>query len=389
MATRNAIARPDALWAHHHALLRDPQQVAAQWDWPDQRLPRLLEHRQRGPWWDLLESLGVTLLVTREYEHLVLGLGCQGGRARVSYFRLPHPSGLAVDRRRGRVYAASTRNPNMLFEFTPCAGGLGAGRDPGVLLPSSCRHLPGSLYMHDLALIGGRLHANAVGLNAVVRFGGPAGFEPVWWPRSIESPSGPRFDKNYLQLNSIAAGASLAGSFFSASTAAPSRRRPGHLNFPVDRRGVIFSGTTREVIATGLTRPHSARRFGRQVWVDNSGYGQFGRIAGGRFEPLVQLPGWTRGLCFHKNIAFVGSSRVIPKFRAYAPGLDVDSSQCGLHAVDMQSGRVLASLVWPAGNQIFAIEAVDARLTVGFPAASPAGRSTARRIQQIFFRGVA
>ena len=39
----------------------------------------------------------------------------------------------------------------------------------------------------------------------------------------------------------------------------PSARRPGHLNFPVDGRGVIFSGRTRDVVATGLTRPHSAR----------------------------------------------------------------------------------------------------------------------------------
>jgi uncharacterized protein (TIGR03032 family) len=241
------------------------------------------------------------------------------------------------------------------------------------------------LYLHDLALIGGKLHANAVGMNAVVRLPDEGGFEPVWWPRSIDSRSGPKFDKNYLQVNSIAAGPQPGSSFFSASTDRPSRRRPGHLNFPVDRRGVIFSGRTREVIATGLTRPHSARRYGRKIWVDNSGYGELGRIVDGRFEPVLKLTGWTRGLCFQGSLAFVGTSRVIPKFRRYAPGLDVDRSECGLHVVDMPSGKVVGSLLWPRGNQIFAIEALPAELTSGFPFAAAQKRSSPRRTKELFF----
>ena len=59
-----------------------------------------------------------------------------------------------------------------------------------------------------------------------------------------------------------------------------------------------------------------------------------------RSEPVSRLPGWTRGLSFCKDVAFVGTSRVIPRFRHYAPGLDVERSVCALHAVD-SSGRVL------------------------------------------------
>src|SRR5439155_7446833 len=108
----------------------------------------------------------------------------------------------------------------------------------------------------------------------------------VWWPRCIETADGPDFGRNYLQLNSIAAGPDLAGSFFSASTDQPSARRPGHRNFAVDRRGVIFAGATREAVVRGLTRPHSARLQGGRVWVDNSGYGELGVVEAGRFRPL-------------------------------------------------------------------------------------------------------
>jgi uncharacterized protein (TIGR03032 family) len=381
-----------ALWAHHHAQMRDPAQIVSQWSAASDVDPALLECRVTGAWWDILREHRLTLLVTREYEHLVLAFSMRDGRRRSSHLPLPHPSGLAVDRERGRVHIASTRNPNVLFEFAPMGGdrprraaglvpvglrqadrrNLPGGDKPrrssrNALAPTRARYLPGSLYLHDLAMIGGRLHGNAVGLNAVVRFDDAGGYEPVWWPSSIDGPDGPRFERNYLQVNSIAAGPTLGSSFFSASTAVPSRRRPGHLNFAVDGRGVLFSGKTRDVCATGLTRPHSARFFRGDVWLDNSGYGEFGRIADGRFEPYMKLPGWTRGLCFHDRYAFVGTSRVLPRYAGYAPGLDPSKCVAGIHIVDMDSARVVGSIAWPLGNQLFAIDVVPDEFTVGFP----------------------
>ena len=64
-------------------------------------------------------------------------------------------------------------------------------------------------------------------MNAVVRAArARADSSPVWWPRCIDGRAGPRFERNYLQLNSIAAGRALAESFFTASAAEPSARGP-------------------------------------------------------------------------------------------------------------------------------------------------------------------
>jgi uncharacterized protein (TIGR03032 family) len=363
----------DALWARHHAEWRDQAQIISQWREAAQIDPKLLAYSVRGAWWQTLAQANVTLLVTREYEHLVMALSVDEAGPRISYMPLPHPSGLAVDRQRGVVHVASTRNPNQIYDLAPVTGVLPRGDIPSAappdqpLVPLSSRFLPGSLYMHDLAVIGGALYANAVGHNAVVRLDDDGQYERVWWPRSIETAEGPVFSRNHLQLNSIAAGERLADSFFSASTNKVSARRPGHKNFPVDRRGVIYSGATREPIAYGLTRPHSARLHGGRIWVDNSGYGELGIVAQERFVPVARLPGWTRGLSFHGGVAFVGTSRVIPRFRQYAPGLDVDASRCGIHAVDVGSGRLLGSLYWPYGNQIFAIEWLGSSSSAGFP----------------------
>jgi len=379
----------DALWAHHHAEWRDPAQIVSQWREAEHVDTRLLRYTVRGAWWETLAATGATLLVSREYEHLLLALRVGEDGPALSYMPLPHPSGMALDAARGRVYVASTRNPNQVYDLAPVRGHL-PRRDShapedaaGTLVPLRSRFLPGCLYLHDLAIIGGALYANAVGHNAVVRLHDDGHYERVWWPRCIEREEGPVFAQNHLQLNSIAAGPDLHGSYFSASAGQISARRPGHRHFPVDRRGVIFAGDTREPAVRGLTRPHSARLHGGRLWVDNSGYGELGAAEGGAFVPLARLPGWTRGLCFAGGVAFVGTSRVLPRFRQYAPGLDVDASRCGIHAVELASGRVLGSLFWPAGNQIFALELAPAALVAGFP--FRVGRRAYAREKALFY----
>jgi uncharacterized protein (TIGR03032 family) len=385
----------EPLWQHHHALLRDPHQIVCQWQDASEVDPQLLRFQIRGPFWEILEEMGQTLIVTREYEHLVVALSVVNGRPRVSYLHLPHPNGLAIDPERRELFIASTRNPNMVFAFAPCAGEfdrIGSRErkrpDPETsLLPVRSRYLPGCLYLHDLAWIDGELYANAVGLNAVVHLPENGGFEPAWWPKCFDSERGPRFERNYLQLNSIAAGPTLSASYFSASAEMPSARRPGHLNFPVDRRGIIFSGATRGVVCRGLTRPHSARLHAGEIWVDNSGYGEVGRVVSGQYEALARLPGWTRGLYFHGNKIFVGTSRVIPRFRHYAPGLAPEKCATGVHILSLKSGDVLASLFWPNGNQIFAIEGMDRAWSHGFPFEYPE-RRRGTRTTALFSRGI-
>lgn len=376
-----ARSRVDALRARHDAAWRDPAAVAAHWHEAGTIEDGLTASRTRGRWWETLAATGVTLLVTREYEHLVLALRATRRGPEVTYLRLPHPSGIAFDAARGLLHVASTRNPNQVYDLAPVvppANGHKVGTADRPLLPVRTRFLPGGLYLHDLAMIGGRLHANAVGQNAVVRLDDHGSFTRVWWPRAIDGARGPAFDRNYLQLNSIAAGRDVAHSFFSASTERRGRFRPGDPEFPVDRRGVIFSGRTREPVVRGLTRPHSARLRKGRLWVDNSGYGELGVVEDGHLTVVAKLPGWTRGLDFQGEVAFVGTSRVLPRFTQYAPGLDVATAICGVHAVDVASGRVLGSLTWPAGNQIFAVTCLPAGFTAGLPFAAGRRRDAAR-----------
>ena len=384
---RRARGKED-MWVEHQHARRSPLQICSQWQEAVEVDPRLLQFRASGDFWDILEDLDITLLVSREYEHLLMSFSRAAGHSVAAYFPLPHPSGIAIHRERGEVAVASTRNPNQVFTFRPVPESLPREGQPRQkvparpLVPVASSMFPGCLYLHDLAFVGKELYGNAVGMNAVARLHPDATYETHWWPRCVEGRRGPELSRNLLQLNSIGAGKTITSSYFSASTDQPSvSRRPGHLNFKVDGTGVIFSGKTREAIVRGLTRPHSVRLYGGEIWVNNSGYGELGSVSGQIFEPQFRLPGWTRGLCFCGSIAFVGISRVIPRWKVYAPGLEVETCRCSVYALDVKAGKILGALDFPNGNQIFAIDWLSRRLSQGFPFRSGRAMNAAKMTQ--------
>ena len=357
------------------AALRDPASVfnlTAASDW---WRPSALDYTVQGPFWDILEARCLTVLVTREYEHFVLALSADHDGPRVSVLRAPHPSGLVVDRTNDLVHIACTRNPNQVLRLGLSNGWLDRSDRPSEpaergLVPHSTTFHPGCLYLHDLAIVDGRLLGTAVGMNTVVDLQDGLA-RPVWWPASIGSRDGPLTDRNHIQLNSIAAGSTIAGSYFTASMAAPGPTRPGDPDWEVDRAGVIFDGMTREPLVGGLTRPHSVRNDRARLFVADSGYGDLCLVDAGELTRIANLPGWTRGLCILDDLALVGTSRIIRRTAQYAPGIDVDRARCAIHLVDLEGGGIEGSLIWPEGDQIFGIDWIARERCRGFLAGRP------------------
>ncbi len=113
--------------------------------------------------------------------------------------------------------------------------------------------------------------------------------------------------------------------------------------------GIVMHIATSEIIATGLSMPHSPRWRQDKLWLLNSGTGEFGYIDNGRFLPVTYCPGFARGLAFTGDYAIVGLSKLrsksfagLPLETRLAAGNQV--SQCGLRIINLKSGQIVHSL---------------------------------------------
>jgi uncharacterized protein (TIGR03032 family) len=119
-----------------------------------------------------------------------------------------------------------------------------------------------------------------------------------------------------------------------------------------DRRadgGCVIDVTTDEIVATGLSMPHSPRVYRNRLWLLNSGTGHFGWVdrTTGTFEEVAFCPGYLRGLAFQSDFAIVGSSKQREN-RTFS-GLALDDNlgkaeaepRCGVYVIDLRTGDIV------------------------------------------------
>jgi uncharacterized protein (TIGR03032 family) len=116
--------------------------------------------------------------------------------------------------------------------------------------------------------------------------------------------------------------------------------------------GVVVDVCSGEIVARGLSMPHSPRWHDGRLYLLNSGAGQFGflDLASGNLEAVCFCPGYARGLALHDRFAVIGLS-TCRENRTFS-GLPLDEAlaaknvqaRCGLLVVDLQSGDVVHSL---------------------------------------------
>jgi uncharacterized protein (TIGR03032 family) len=117
-----------------------------------------------------------------------------------------------------------------------------------------------------------------------------------------------------------------------------------------------------------LSMPHSPRWYAGRLWVCESGAGTLGYIdqKTGKYEPIAEVPGFTRGLDFVGNLAFVGLSQV--RESAVFSGIPIvdrlneNERKCGVCVIDLTTGQVVALLRFEtAVQEIFAVALLPGR----------------------------
>jgi uncharacterized protein (TIGR03032 family) len=127
--------------------------------------------------------------------------------------------------------------------------------------------------------------------------------------------------------------------------------------------GIVMDTTTNEILLAGLAMPHSPRWYDDKLWVLESGAGTIGHVdmANRVYNPVAEVPGFTRGLDFCGPVAFVGLSQV--RESAVFSGIPITERKqertCGVWAIHMQTGQILGFVKFEdAVQEIFAVRVV-------------------------------
>ncbi len=226
------------------------------------------------------------------------------------------------------------------FENALAVGNLHEGCD--CLYVPRAAHTTGDLDIHDIAVEdSGRVVFVNTLFGCLATLSERASFTPLWRP-SFLSGLVPE-DRCHLNGLALRDGRARYVTLVSQSDVADGWR---------DRRhdgGCVIDVLTGDVVASGLSMPHSPRWHREKLWVLNSGTGEFGSIdlEHGHFEPITFCPGYLRGLAFVGDYALVTLSK--PRGDLAFEGLKLDGhlraraadAQCGLQFIDLRTGGVV------------------------------------------------
>ena len=118
--------------------------------------------------------------------------------------------------------------------------------------------------------------------------------------------------------------------------------------------GAVLDVASGEAVTTGLAMPHSPRWHDGNLFVLNSGMGRLERVdpATGHREAIAAVPGYARGLAFHRDLAFVGLSRI--RETAIFGGAPIaayhDQLKCGVGVIELSTGDTVATLQFANGS---------------------------------------
>ena len=178
------------------------------------------------------------------------------------------------------------------------------GRYDALYMPRVTYHT-GPLDIHDLSF--GReegLYAVNTLFSSIIKIDDEYNFTPYWTPPFIDKLVSE--DRCHLNGMAMKDGLPKYASAFSQGNSFQSWREK------VTETGVIFDIDSSEVIANNLAMPHSPRLFGDDLYVLLSATGELIKIDvnTGKFDVVVKIDGFVRGMSLHKDYLFIGLSKL-------------------------------------------------------------------------------
>lgn len=304
----------------------------------------------------LLRQLKISLVVSTYQAGFLMVLRADDVSLNTHFRRFPRPMGMAADA--GVLALGTTGNVIEFRNMEAMAKKLSPGQQHDACYLPRDIHITGNIDVHEMAWSDGELWLVNTRFSCLCTVDKAHSFVPRWQPGFVSQ----LIDDDRCHLN----GLGLAHGRPRYVTALGISDEVQGWRQNKARGGVVIDVDSGETIAAELSMPHSPRWHDGQLWVLESGDGSVGTVdlSTGRYEALVKLDGFTRGMALVGPFAFIGLSQV--RESAVFSGIPLTERLkqrvCGVSIVHLPSAREVGFVRFQdAIQEIFAVEALPHR----------------------------
>jgi uncharacterized protein (TIGR03032 family) len=300
---------------------------------------------------EILKQLEISLVVSTYQAGKCIILRADGDSINTHFKIFEKPMGMASDREKLAIGTAfqlwELRNvPAVAQKLEP------PGKHDACYLPRKVR-ITGDIDIHEMAYVKDELWFVNTRFSCLCTLDDKHSFVPRWKPHFISA-----YDlSDRCHLN----GLGMRGDRPQYVTALGATNTSAGWRENKAKGGILMDIEANEIIASGLSMPHSPRWYAGKLWVLESGNGSLATVdlATGALTTVAELPGFTRGIDFWGNLAFIGLSQV--RETAVFSGIPITERLreriCGVWVVNIETGDIIAFLRFEeAVQEIFAVQ---------------------------------
>ncbi len=223
--------------------------------------------------WHWLREQQISLALTTYQTNRLFLIGCKTERGRLAvHERL-------FDRPMGLYWQRDTLTMGCRYQIWQLANRLPAGtthEGGDQLYVPRVAHVTGNINVHDVVVDNqDRIVCVNTAFSCLATLDPDYSFAPIWQPPFITK----LVAEDRCHLNGLAL---CDGEPAYVTACSQTNSAAGWRNHRLDG-GIVIHVSSNEIIATGLSMPHSPRWHQIRLWLLNSGSGEFGYLEDGRF----------------------------------------------------------------------------------------------------------
>ena len=299
---------------------------------------------------EILRHFGASLAVSTYQAGKLIFVRADGDNLNTHFQMFERPMGMAFDQ--GRL-AIGTAYQLGEFWNVPAAASKLEPRDrhDACFIPRSI-HITGDIDIHEMAYIDEDIWFINTRFSCLCTLAKAHSFVPRWRPPFITGYD--LSDRCHLNGLGIRDGKPRYVTALGTTDTAEGWRKHKATG------GMLMDISTNQMLVKGLSMPHSPRWYQDQLWVLESGKGSLSKVDldTGKLTIVAQVPGFTRGLDFCGDLAFIGLSQI--RESAIFSGIEIAKLPerfCGVWVVNIKTGETVALLRFDgAVQEIFAVQ---------------------------------